>query len=300
MTYEIKNFSEEFLPKQVEIGLETYKKWNSGAQSGVEQLKRAYSGDNFDPDTKLYALRSGEVVGFITSAIQTEKEGEVKSARLEFPFVRSGDESAKDDLFNAAVKTLREKGVRKIITRAGQGWGDTADFAEKNGYKHQSLISRAAILSPSEIDFSSFPEVDDVMEFDWERDNEALAHAFVEAFNLDGVNQIKGLMSSIKTLKDDYNFVTHKILRDNDKIIGRLLIYSKSKDPIGWLGSVIALGEREPIEKKLLGATLRASREAGIQQVHLALWNNSMEFERNYSYLNLEFYDSVSYWEKEI
>ncbi|MCH8906173.1 MAG: hypothetical protein IH840_03705, partial [Candidatus Heimdallarchaeota archaeon] len=144
MTYEIKNYSEEFLPKQVEIGSVIYESWNSGAQSGVEQLKHSYSSENFDSETKFYAIKNGEVVGFLTSAIQPEKEGEQMSARLEFPFVKSGEEAATEELFRAAVAKLRDKGVKKLVSRAGPGWIGTEAYAKMQGYTRQTLISRAA------------------------------------------------------------------------------------------------------------------------------------------------------------
>ncbi|MCH8908441.1 MAG: hypothetical protein IH840_15245, partial [Candidatus Heimdallarchaeota archaeon] len=152
----------------------------------------------------------------------------------------------------------------------------------------------------NEIDYSVFPSSDNVRDFNWDTDNEALAQAFVEAFNLDGVDQIKGLMGSIQTLSEDYKFISHKILWDGEKIIGRLLVYSKGDAPVGWLGSIVALGDRNEIEKTLMGAGLNAAKDAGINKVHLALWNKAMEKEANYSYLKVDFYDSVSYWEKTI
>lgn len=300
MTYEIKNYAEEYLPKQVEIGSVTYESWNSGAQSGVEQLKRSYSKENFDSETKFYALKNREVVGFLTSVIQPEKEGEQMSARLEFPFVKSGEEAAKDELFQAAVAKLKDKGVKKLISRAGPGWVGTEAYAKMQGYTRQALISRAATINPNEVNYSVFPSSENVRDFNWDTDNEALAQAFVQAFKLDSVDEIKGLMSSIQTLSEDYKFISHKILWDGDKIIGRLLVYSKGDAPVGWLGSIVALGDRIEIERTLMGTGLKAAKDAGINKVHLALWNKAMEKEANYSYLKVDFYDSVSYWEKAI
>ena len=42
MTYVIKNYSEEFLEKQVEIGTAVLENWSGSNQTGVEGLKQRY------------------------------------------------------------------------------------------------------------------------------------------------------------------------------------------------------------------------------------------------------------------
>ena len=68
MTYEIRTYSEEYLEKQVEIGSSILKNWLGAAQTPYDRLKAAYSKEGFDPSSKYYAFKDGEMVARLTGA----------------------------------------------------------------------------------------------------------------------------------------------------------------------------------------------------------------------------------------
>ncbi|NHJ32845.1 MAG: hypothetical protein FK732_08280, partial [Asgard group archaeon] len=66
--YEIKSYQEEFLEAQEKVGTEATKEWQAFGQTPAAQLKQIYSQEGFDPETKLYAFKGDEMVGFLTSS----------------------------------------------------------------------------------------------------------------------------------------------------------------------------------------------------------------------------------------
>ncbi|OLS22057.1 MAG: hypothetical protein HeimC2_31110 [Candidatus Heimdallarchaeota archaeon LC_2] len=299
MGYEIKFYSEDYLPKHVEIGESVYKYWKGGAQSSVFQLKKAYA--DIDPETKYYAFQGDRLVGFQTASILDMKESEPLTARLEFPFVEEGHEAAKDELFDFAVKTLKGKGVQLLRSRAGLDWGDTLKMAETRGYRHASTLTMAATVNTKDFDLAKLASHEDVLEFNYERDIDALGKAFVKAFNLDSVDEIEGLLNQMKTLRDDYFYVSHKIVKDGGEIVGRLLFYSRNEEKYALTGSVVVLGDNaDEIEEKMLAAGIRDCLRDGIESFQLTFNAKRKDKLEKYEKLGLEFYDSVSYWERKI
>ena len=105
--YEIKTFQESFLPRQVEIGNAVLSTWLAAQQTPLDRLQQIYSQDDFDPETKFYALKDGEVVGFIPAKLTGEDV-----ANLEFPIVLNDHEGATEPLMDYALEALKNKGVQ--------------------------------------------------------------------------------------------------------------------------------------------------------------------------------------------
>ncbi|MCE7733651.1 MAG: hypothetical protein GPJ54_02155, partial [Candidatus Heimdallarchaeota archaeon] len=151
MTYVIKNYSEEYLQKQFEIGNSILSSWSGATQTSVENLKQVYSAENFDPETKLYAFKDDEMVGFITATIKPLKEGEENlRANMEFPIVLEGHEAAEDLLYSKAIEVLRSKGVKRVQSRATDLWGETKDKAKIYGYEQKEVLNSNATLNTTE------------------------------------------------------------------------------------------------------------------------------------------------------
>jgi len=130
--YDIKSYQESFLEAQEKVGTEATKDWRGFGQTPATRLKQIY----FDPETKLYAFKGDELVGFLTSTIVPESEDGIKRANLEFALCLPEHEECADLLFEKAVENLKKKGVQKIQTRVGEVYKGTVEKAKKHGLNY--------------------------------------------------------------------------------------------------------------------------------------------------------------------
>jgi len=299
MEYQIRTFKEDYLIDQERIGKSVYVNYLVGAQTPAKQLKIAYSRENFDPSTKFYAFENDNtMVGFLTCSILEKKEGEPLTARLEFPFVIQGREEVRDLLYNHALGVLTSKGVQKIVARAGVDWGYTLDYATSKGYTKSEVITRAISVNPQEIPDSFFGDTETVTNFDI-ADLEALVAGFQKAFNIEDENTLQGIRLSMETLAQDYDVVSHKVIKSGGEIIGRHLFYSRGGNKVVLTGSFLLLGENvEELRSTLLKAGLKQLKKVGRTQVQITVSGKKPEEETKYSDFNKNFYDAWIFVEK--
>jgi len=214
MSYSLKNYSESYLERQYEIGHLNISTWLGGQQSPVDRLRKIYSRDDFDPETKFYALQEGLVVGFIPAKILPDQTEGI-SANLEFPLIAPGHEDVEGLLMDFAFDSLRKKGVNKVISRASPRWGKTMSFAEKYNYSGNKLMWKNAQL---DIDLfkggtGEQQEVTDVVESDLDEIKEILM-SFRENSEIEAQHQLD-LLARISD-----RVTSWKIVREEGRIVG--------------------------------------------------------------------------------
>ena len=67
--YEIKIYEAGFEEAQAQLGTELTQDWQDFGQTPADRLKQYYSAEDFDPETRLYAFKGEEMVGFIVARI---------------------------------------------------------------------------------------------------------------------------------------------------------------------------------------------------------------------------------------
>ncbi|NPD90674.1 MAG: hypothetical protein HGN29_18340, partial [Asgard group archaeon] len=88
---ELRNYKEEYIKDQVRLGFEATRDWVSTGQLPASVIKRIYeSNENFTPETRHYAFKDNEMVGYVISAIDREIDG-IKEASMQFPKIPSKD-----------------------------------------------------------------------------------------------------------------------------------------------------------------------------------------------------------------
>ncbi|MHA1188788.1 MAG: hypothetical protein ACTSSK_18425 [Candidatus Heimdallarchaeota archaeon] len=112
--YVIKKYEKGFEVDQERIGNEVALTFLQPHQTRAEFLKERYSQEDFDSETRLYAFKDDEMVGFLTSRVLEEQEDGVKRASLTPPSVLSKHAEVNDILFNQATEILTKKGVQQI------------------------------------------------------------------------------------------------------------------------------------------------------------------------------------------
>lgn len=302
MSYTIKNYSEEYLEKQYEIGNEILSQWSGAGQSSVENLKQAYSQEGFDPEMKFYAFKGDEMVGFCTSAqIPNQRGDEPKKAFIEFPLVTEGHEEAVELLFATALGTLREKGYKAVRCRAGDGWTGTKSQVEKYDFNFHSDLFKRAEFNPQTIDISTLPDAGTITQLDYEKHTDQLIELVKNEYDVTA-EQAKAAVDNLINLKDQT--LSHDIIVENDIIVGRMLAYYPSpdkKDAVDFTRAITIGDKEQEYRERLLKSAIEKMRkipEITTARVYLA--GNSSDQENLYESLKLEFQTPLAFYEKEL
>lgn len=292
--YKIKNYKEEFLESQEEVGKEATKDWLAFGQTPASQLKQIYSQENFDPETKFYAFDGDKLVGFLTSVIPPEDESGTKIAYLEFPITLPNHKECSELLFNSAIDTLKKKGVKKLLTRVGEPYKGTIEKAKKWGYKYSRDLY---ILLEVEISKLITKKSDiEILEFDTSRDLEDMIKIFVEKL---GATEEYARGNFENLINNKEIFPIHLIIRDENEIVGRVLAYRNPNNTKNSnFGSLYYTDEKyfEP----LLFSAVNKLKEIGAKKASLFLIGQTIYDVDKYVAYGFSKIAKIDYYEKEI
>ncbi|MHA2255531.1 MAG: GNAT family N-acetyltransferase, partial [Candidatus Heimdallarchaeaceae archaeon] len=167
--YEIRKYDESYIEDQVKIGMMLAERTFTYRQSSVEQVKQAYSREDFDPETRLYCFKGDELVGYIGARVREVEEEKIKIALSRLAFYLPGHEKVYDLLYDHLVEVLKTKDVKRIETGQTVAEGQYYDLAKKKGFE---LIQDGVNIY--EFDFSNFKEYETDSEAgDFDKETEA-------------------------------------------------------------------------------------------------------------------------------
>ena len=283
MNYELKNFSETYLEQQYEIGDLNISTWLGGQQTPVDRLRKIYAQDDFDPQTKFYALHNNEVVGFITA-----KQGDQSNANMEFPLLRPGHEEVTEPLMEFAFDTLRKKGVSKIVTRASPRWGKTMDYAKKYDYTLKELMWKNARLDVNNyIRPGKAANVDDVEESDYE-EIKGILMSFRKNTEQEAQRQV-GLLNKIAE-----RVISWKIVREDGEIKGHdHLVQDIRISNQARMNSIFA--DTDEIRNGIMNAHVKAARENGIEFIDNFFFGPTENLDGPYNQYGFEISDLYAF-----
>ncbi|MHA1366670.1 MAG: hypothetical protein ACTSXA_11215 [Candidatus Heimdallarchaeota archaeon] len=221
--YEIKIYEEGFEEAQAKIGVEETTEWTGFGQTPADGLKRYYSVPDFDPETRLYAFKGDEMVGFIVSKIlpeDPEAKDKTVTAQHDFPIVKKGHEKVSEVLYSKCIETLKGKGAKVIEARVGKGWLGTIEQAEKHGYK-ENRVYYMSIELPIEKVTAKETEAKFV-DFDPVKDREQIVKIFTEKFNM---TEEAAQTNFDGIIKPPEGWYAQPVLKEDDKIVARGLLY---------------------------------------------------------------------------
>ncbi|MBN1330312.1 MAG: hypothetical protein JXA54_12635 [Candidatus Heimdallarchaeota archaeon] len=293
--YTIKSYQEEFLEAQEQVGKEVTKDWKGFGQTPASRLKQIYAQKGFDPETKYYAFQGDKLVGFITSTILPENEGEAKRANLEFPIVLKEHKECIELLFSQAVASLKKKGVKIVQTRVGDIYKGTHELAKKFGYNYAK--DQYILLEVKTKNISSEESSDiNVVEYEYARDSEQCKQIFVEKF---GYSEEYAKASIDRIEKEKERFPIHLVIREDDNIVGRALAYPNTNNPKEFNLSPFYF-ENEKFFKPLVEASFSKIKSFGIESVNLFLFGPTLSSEEKYLSIGFFRAGKIDYYEKEI
>lgn len=285
MTYEIRTYSEEYLEKQFEIGNSHLKDWPGTGQTQVDNLKQYYARDNFDPETKFYAFKDGEMVGFQTATIKPLKEGEtVVRANMEFPLVVEGHDAAIDLLMEHAMHALRAKGVGRVQSRGSPLWGNTMDLVTKYNYELKRTLSQSGVMSLSNYSDSG---IEGARPFE-ESDLDAVRRMYIEEMKMPE-QQVDNQFNFLSANPDA--IAAWNLYIEDGVVLGNSIVtYLGGDRSKGIMSNIFASGEREAeIREKILNAHLRQLKERGVEELTVLLFGQWLDRQSEYEKYGMQF-----------
>jgi hypothetical protein len=102
-----------------------------------EDVRRRTRARGFDPTSRFYALENDQVVGYCVL--------EPEQGRIGYPWCRKGYESVVGELYDAAVGSARERGLRTLFTAYRRDWEKPLAFFADHGFqKARDVVNYAA------------------------------------------------------------------------------------------------------------------------------------------------------------
>lgn len=91
-----------------------------------DDVRRRTRARGFDPETRFYAVESGQVVGYCVL--------EPEQGRVGFPWCRKGFEATAGELYDAALAAARRRGVPRLFAAYRRDWERVLQFFVDRGY----------------------------------------------------------------------------------------------------------------------------------------------------------------------
>ncbi|MHA2403892.1 MAG: hypothetical protein ACXADH_12930, partial [Candidatus Kariarchaeaceae archaeon] len=233
MGYDIKTYQEGFIKDQFKIGSAKYDKWRMGGQTRIPQLNATYSQPDFDPKTRFYAFSDKKMVGFLTAAAQPDSENASTTAFFEFPYSRFGYEDCEPQLIEHAISTLRSYGINTLVTRAGEYWGKTEEYAKKLGFTYSSDIVRAAEIDINKFEPSSSERGLSILPFNFDAHHVEVADLVAKQYQVPLEQAKQSIIpfqdmnpgDSMKNPWDqELTLVSHLVVLRDEKVVARILV----------------------------------------------------------------------------
>ncbi|MHA2249066.1 MAG: hypothetical protein ACXAD7_01830 [Candidatus Kariarchaeaceae archaeon] len=178
-------YSTDKIDAQVQLVNNIAKSWTAFGYPDAKALKNAYvSNPDFTPETRHYMYDNKKLVGFLSSAVESEKDGKLYGS-IQYPFLLKEYKSFEKELMNRAIEVLKAKGVAVITTNLYHLWGDAERIINDYNYQEQETWDMFAIIDKEKINSlqleNSFSEV---TEFNPTTDSEKLFEAYFVPNNI--------------------------------------------------------------------------------------------------------------------
>lgn len=294
MSYIIRSYEESFVEKQAEIGRVATDSWIGYNMASADAIRNTYSQENFDPDTRLYAFKDDEMVGFLTGHIFDNPEG-VKEANYRFPILKAEHEEAAKPLIDRSFEVLKAKGVTKIRTSVKADWGNFKQYAEDYGFKYERVATTFALLKVSDLKLPEENSEFEIEELDLEKHESALINIFQTGFGLDE-EAAKNNFELIKSF-DQNLIVTHSAVFKDGEIVARALLYLPNLgSEEAFLGNIYAPeGEEEKYYDVFMKHLVEASSEKGVSVINKPILGDKLKV-HNYEKYGFAFDNVVDYY----
>lgn len=268
--YVIKSYEKGFEIDQEKVGKEVAKSFIQPHQTNAERLKELYSQEDFDPETRLYAFKDNEMLGFLTAKILDETEDGIKRANLTPPTIlKKHYEKVSELLFNKAIDVLKSKNVKKILSTFGVRTVQDSKVAKKWGY---NILSTKYFYSIDLKNIDTSVSSDKVTDFDKTKHSDDVIEIHVEEFGVDE-KRAKEILGEIEGIPENI-YKRQLVLEDNGKVKAYAILVQNFLEPS--ISRVFAIqAKSEEFMKQMLSKISEISKEKNITKLQIAYTEES-------------------------
>ncbi len=284
--YVLKTYDKGYEDIQAKVGIKVANNWINAHQTPVDRLKDVYSQPGFDPETRHYCFKGDKMVGFLTSKVLEEKEGEPKKASLVFPSVLPDHEEATDLLIKKALTTLKDKGVEEVETYASALCGNQVELANKHGFTYVKDTENIVFtLKVENIDENV--SKGNLRKFDKEKDLEAWLK-LVEKYDAYDEDQLERIKKEIVEDLDSEFSLAHFVIEEEGEIVGTSLVY---RNPIKPNSANLAHTYFEDLKylEQLVAKAAKVAKKENIDYFLIWLFGNRLPFKKDFAQLNTNY-----------
>ncbi|MFX1537214.1 MAG: hypothetical protein ACFFDI_23655 [Promethearchaeota archaeon] len=293
--YVLKHYQEGFEEDQERIGVEVAKSYIAPHQTTARALKEVYSRDDFDPETRLYAFKGKEMVGFLTSRVLPEEEDGIKKANLTPPQVLAEhDEEVSELLLNKAIEVLKSKGIKKVLAQFGARQSKNEDKAKEWGFKLVATDYYLYSIDLSNLDPSISAEK--VIDFNYEKHLEDCAKILASETERE-VDWVKGIFERWKENPDPNRKLI--VIEEEGKVKAYTAVFKNNIIPT-YAGLWGVWAESEDYMKQLLAKIAQIVKENKIERLTVAYTEESDIEQEKYKPIKFDFVATASRFEMDI
>ena len=284
--YVLKTYDKGYEDIQAKVGSKVANNWINAHQTSADRLKEVYSQPEFDPETRHYCFKGDKMVGFLTSKVLEEKEGEPKRASLVFPSVLHGHEEATDMLIVKALSTLKNKGVEEVETYASALCGNQVELANKYGFTYVKDTENIVFtLKVENIDDKVSKGI--IRKFDKEKDLEKWLK-LVEKYDAYDEDQLERIKKEIvEDLGSEFT-LSHFVIEEDGEIVGTSLVYRNPIKPTAANLAHTYFKDPKYLEQ-LVAKAARVAKKEGIEYFLIWLFGNRLAFKKDFAQLNTNY-----------
>lgn len=285
MSYEIRTYNEEYVEEQANLGTKATENWTAFGQTPAEQLKQTYSQEGFDPTTKFYAFKGDEMVGFLTSTIQTDEDG-TKNATVRLPIFKEGHKEASYQLTESFLKMAEERNVKKVSAGVKDDWGNFMEILDKFDFQFERNTTFMARMEVDKISVDPIEHDYEIQELDTDADGEALMDIYMNSFGLTP-EQAKANLDAIAGF-DKELIIGHPMIKKDGKIIARAWCQKVPGDEeTAYFGNIYAPEDFGKFSTILMEHLIKKIKSMGLVKVQKTLTPN--EVREDYEAIGFEF-----------
>ena len=212
--------------------------------------------ESFDFGINFIAFLEEKPVGYLLSSIK-QKDNEFV-AEMWLPIVKYGCEEAIKLLIDQALKTYKERGIRKVETNQGSEWDHLQGIPEQFGFIRTEDMVVTVLKKVEEFDIVDYPSLD-LEPIDSSKHSQAIVDYYKEKYHENEATARNFIENRL--VKFDTTFV---LMEDNHlKAILRFYLFDKPSNPeeirkIMW---VRKMELREPFADEVIRGLFRFSVE---------------------------------------
>jgi len=291
MEYRIEQYKEEFIEDQYRIAMEVSKDWNFYRPTPPQGLKEAYSRADFDPETRYYCFKNGEMVGFIVSRILGEVDGKVR-ADLSYPMVLDGHEEVFDVLYKKAIDTLEKKEVKIINMEACDKWGSTLEFVEKSNFKF--VENRYVLYDYFTNSYNEEVDIKNAKEYNNDEDFDKLLNYLMNVRGFPEERSRNAINTIVNVYADDV--YAHAFYVENNEILARGVATMITNTKVNFYFS----DHNDKFDNELFAKLIQIFKQRKVEIVQAYLNKNFQKDEDRYLKLGFRKQGEIKLFEKKL